>query len=98
MNKIVGKVFYDEKVFEVDLADSKIQSNNFWKYFTKNSYLSFLRKFQFDLMIISEFVYYCDRLFLRESAVDGWKRDIHWKFRYLMMKYSLIIRNCYKIY
>lgn len=76
MNKIVGKVFYDEQVFEVDLADSKIQSNNFWKYFTKNSYLSFPEEVSIDLMIVSEFVYYCDRLFLRESAVDGWKREI----------------------
>ena len=76
MNEILGRVFHNGQEFEVDLVDSKIQSNNFWEHFTQNNYLSFPEEVAIDLMVISEFVYYCDRLFLRETAIDGWKREI----------------------
>lgn len=76
MNKICGRVLYNGQGFDVDLTDSKIQNNNFWEYFTKNDLFGFPKVTAIDLMTISQFIYYCDRLFLRETGVDGWKREI----------------------
>lgn len=76
MKQLVGKANFNNELFEIDLEDNKIQKNNFWDRFLKNELFSYPSTEAIDLMYLSEFVYFCDRNFMRELNDDGWKRDI----------------------
>ncbi|MBK4807792.1 hypothetical protein CU037_2569 [Enterococcus faecium] len=76
MKQLVGKANFNNELFEIDLEDNKIQKNNFWDRFLKNELFSYPSTEAIDLMYLSEFVYFCDRNFMRELNNDGWKRDI----------------------
>ena len=75
MTGLYFKVTNNGYTYEVNLFDKKELRENFWNNYMRNDYLSFPSTINIDLLYLSEIIYYCDRKFLREYGLDGWKRS-----------------------
>ena len=75
MSVFIGKVTYNGEDFIIDIDDKKVVKETFWEQLSKNESLTFPSELTIDLLILSQFIYYCDRHFKRETALDGWKRE-----------------------